>query len=623
MKIKKIISALIALPVLAGLVACSEKEADYTPADVLTGEQVYFPNSIQTTIELSDAANTVTVPLNRVKTTDALSVNLVSTSTSEDITVASAANFTAGADAADVVISYSPDKIIPGHYDTITVSIAEEEYTTPYGSSKVTLLIGQKEPWVSIGTGYYYDAFMDDYMWAVRIEQNQLYPNRYRVVNPYKSMWTYYSETEYAEASADYFTFQIMEEGSTLGADADGNPVTIVGDDIVYFADANTGYYSSANGGDVWVLHASRFTSRSSMDYYQYSYVADYKEDGTPGNILLAPMYYIFGVGGWNHTMDSGYIQIVMPGFELSDYTLDVSYVGKFNDTDDNVYATANVFDFGEDVASVKIVVVSGADNVSGGINAILSAADDDPSIVTVDAEGTYNVPMPADAQSGKYTIVAVSFDEDGEAQEYAYDTFTYTLASVEETWTAKYVGDYVYTQFFTDENDNPQTDADLVLYQSNTDATRYKIEHWGYDVDFIFSVDPLTGIIEFDDFFCGYTSSSYGAVMCRDMFGYYGEQGGDPSFYADGVFTFNIGYRVSAGFFGYGNETFTITGVPESGAKSMAKAKKTGKSIANKKVVKETNNHGKVKGALAKEKKNLQQVEKANSYDLFSQFAK
>ena len=608
MKIKNIIAALLAFPVLAGMVACSEEEADYTAAGAVAGKQVFFANTVNSTIELSAEANSVSLPLNRVDTVGALSVPLKSTSTSEDIEVAPTAEFANGAAVANIAISYDPEKIVAGKYDTVTIAIADE-FTTPYGSSNITLLVGQKEPWISLGTGYFYDGFQDDYLWAVTIEQNQLNPSNYRVVAPYRGMWNYWGEGDFAAASADYFNFRILEQGSTLAG------VTVPEDGLIYFEPANSGYFHDTYGDYIWTYHPAHFTI-ASEELYANNYIAAYQEDGTPGDILLAPYYYIPGVGGWNNTTSPGMVEIIMPGFELSDYTVEVSYGGKYYDAEDNLYAVASIDYLGEDVAEVQLVVTAGRNSAQAGIDAILSEAE---GVVTATAEGRVNVPMPADAVTGDYTVTAVTFDAEGEPQEYGAFTFSYTASNyVPEAWTQIGTGTYTYSQFF--EGD----DEGLEIFQSEDDPSRFKIEHWGYDVDFIFTLNE-NNEISFEEFYIGYDDSSYGEVWAYDMNAEYPDNF-PAGYYADGVYHFQIGYGVEAGWFGYGEETFTLDAAAKArAAKASTKTVKAKKAPAKMNRAAQNNGMKKVRkvNAVKAQVRAAKPSKATPSYDLFSKYAK
>jgi len=92
---------------------------------------------------------------------------------------------------------------------------------------------------------------------------------------------------------------------------------------LVTFEPFRTGYYisdydSGDADGEVWGFHVSDDAFHSSWHVeaaYLKSCVAAYKEDGTPGQVNLAPWYYITGVGGWNKSQEDKQIEIIFPGF--------------------------------------------------------------------------------------------------------------------------------------------------------------------------------------------------------------------------------------------------------------------------------------------------------------------
>ena len=125
-------------------------------------------------------------------------------------------------------------------------------------------------------------------------------------------------------------------------------------------------------------------------------------------------------------------------------------------------------------------------------------------------------------------------------------------------SWTLVGTGDFVYTQFFGDE-DEPEVDEGLELYQNDDDPTRYRIEKWGAGVNFTFTYDEETGEVLVDDQGTGYTHPNYGSVYVDDLLDYTGSSNNGTSYFEDGVFYFAVIYYVDAGYFGYGYEQFIL----------------------------------------------------------------
>lgn len=538
--------------------SCTSSD-DYEMAEKLSGEQVYFPGTLAQKVNLKSTENTYNVSVMRVNTTGEITVPLAVEYEGEALTIPTSVTFHDGETEASLSIAYDAEKLGFDNYESATIAIANDEYTTIYGATSYTCSFGIPAPWTSLGKGKYNDSFFMDNFYTVEIQQNDIDPQLFRIVDPYGIGMP--NEGFEIGQTDEYMQIRIFKAGETYMDEVLAQDIVVFGKGLQGI-DITTGWSNPTYNDEVFVLHPSRFTSMSTQDAWVYSYVSSYQENGLPATIVLSPYYYMFNTGGWNYT-DKESIQIVFPGVELKDYSVTVDYIGKYYDADDNVYAVANV-ELGADVASAKAGLVEGADPADL-VNGLV-----DGSIEGVDAvNGEVKIAMPENAASGKYTIAVVSYDESGEAQEYDYVTFKYTNLSAPVTeWdlTKTLVGDYEYVQMWEG------TDAGLTLTPKGNGV--FTISDWGYGVDFTFTLHA-DNTVTFDDFFTGYTHDSYGDVMLADL----GQDEEEESSYYDpseGVFYFNTYYFVEAGYFGYGPETFTITGYAPAGSKAAkAKAKK------------------------------------------------
>lgn len=542
--INKILAALVALPLVAGLASCSEQEADYSEAAAIAGSEVYFSADLSKTVELSTEEKVAYINLNRVKTTDAINVPLKVTSTSADIKPATSAEFAAGENVAKIAITYDPEKVEPGKYDTITVAIDAQEYVTPYGKSNVTVLVGQAEPWVSIGWGQFCDNFMWEGMFAdVKIEQNQIKPNQYRVVDPYKDITK-------RSARDPYFYFTIHKAGDkiteTYSAPFDG---------FVTYEECNTGEYYGDGYGYYMPMCPYTFTLGRNEAVESLNLVKNYFEDGTPAYISLTSVYGLSDYGGaWDTSKDEDLLQIVMPGYTLTDYSADIEYTGKFVDLENSESAVVNV-ELGGDVASAKIGIFAGKASNDG-----LSYVEENG--IEIAQSGKYNIPFPENAETGTYTVYVVSFDEEGESQKYGYDQIKYVApgAAVELTWTPLYLGTWEYSlDAFCNEDGTPKYGENLVLSQCDQDQNLWKISPMWTGAELIFSWDQENNVINFEETFTG-ADFGYGEVWAVDLTAM-GEDF-DPGYYdaETGSFMFDIYYADDQYGWGYGFEKFTLT---------------------------------------------------------------
>lgn len=547
---KYIYSLFVALVAVAGLVACSDDDK-YEWATV-SGNQVFFSNELPSTYNLTSSATSFTVPLNRYKTDEAINVDLVFTSPDGADTlfsVPSSVNFAAGQSEADIVINFDPSAFEYNDFRTINLAIGNEDYTTPYGNTSVTLKAGLPLTWSSIGQGTYVDNWYHEYKGSVEIFKCDQNPNRFRIAEPYAG----FGGNDFFEKNNEadpYLDLMILQKGQTLGG------VTIEHDDLVYFDEYSTGNTMTANGynTNIVLLHVVNFTAGSDEANWLHSKVVEWQGDGLPAVIQLAPYFYMYGLGGFNNSQNDEVIQIYFPGLEVKDYDVAVEYLGAFVDADGEKTASTN-FEVGTDLDEVKYALIEGED-VDAALNGILDGSIETESI---SQSGTVNIPCP---YVGTVTVVAVGYAE-GEAQTYDAATFSYKLGG-DSSWKVVGSGDFLYTSFFANDDGSPYNDEGLVLSQSIDYESLYKVSHWGYDVDFYFIWDKTTNRLTVPAQYSGYTHSSYGKVYVADLVNYDEETPfkDAPSTYdpETGVFTFNLIYYVSAGYFGYGEETFTVT---------------------------------------------------------------
>lgn len=545
------------LAAFAGFTACSDDDTIDRNYGV-DNDEVYFPSTLPKTIELALDATTFDVELRRVRTADAITVPIQVTDESGLFTVPTSVAFAEGADKAVLTIGYSLDDINYGDFKTVVLKIADENFTSPYGASTYTFSAGLNEPWTSLGKAQYSDYFMFENIYQAEIQQSEVDPTVFRLVNPYAQGLAAEGYPQKAGPS-EYVQFRVLQPGETVF------DTTVTMENLVYFDTFRTGFFNETYGAEVQCLWPGRFVDFSSEEFWTYNCVKSYQANGMPAVVQLAPFYYMDGKGGWNYSQRDGVITIVFPGVVLLDSSIEVTHTGFFHDVNDNVSVVADIT-LGADVEEAKVALVQGNDGEAGANDIIGGIVES----ITVTASGEVKLPMPEDAETGKYTVVAVSYT-DGEPQEYDYATFTFT-SGVKEQWTQIATGTYTYNLIW--EGD----DEGLGLFQSQDDPTRYKITDWGAGVDFIFTMTD-DGSVMVADQETGYVDSKYGDVYVDDVVDAYGTTEYGVSSYADGVFTFNVVYYCGAGAFGRGPETFTITSTAKAPAKH-APARSSAKAL-------------------------------------------
>ena len=422
MKLYKVL-AIIGLASLS-LASCQKKYAEYEPAAKETGAQYYFSNSIQTYVKLTPDTESIDVEVLRIDDAAAGTAN-ISVSDESKVIVAEGEKtisvpFAQGAKKATLSLPVDMDEIEFGDKFSLILKITGE--TTQYAISEVTIVAEFPEPWVSLGKGVFTDNFWYEESKEVEIQQNQVAPNQFRIVDPFSAMAAAIgSEMSGDEADYAYLYFRVLQPGEVL------SDVTVTEEDLVYFSSTSTGYYYANYDAIIWIHHPIVFSNTHTEEFWLHNVVLSYQENGLPGIIQLAPRYYMDGVGGWGYSQADGVASIVFPGVVLADYSAEISYEGLLTDKYGDNYIVASA-ELGEDVEYAKVVAVPsyGEGDKEAVEEALALIEEDGENVVTIETSGDVTLPFPEELAE-YYLLVIVPFGGD-EAQidDAAYDLFQF-----------------------------------------------------------------------------------------------------------------------------------------------------------------------------------------------------
>ena len=454
MRINKMFFGL--LGVLAMMfVSCSEnKDDDYNWATV-SGEQVYFSNELPATVELSRTSNTFSIPVKRMNSDGAVTVSVTATDPSGLFTIPSSVTFNAGQTETNLVIGYTYDveKFPFDEFKNLEIMLGGEELTTPYGKSVYKFEAGVPSPLEFLGIGTFLEGFW--FEWEsknVEIYQNTENRNEYRIKDPFDVIVAEMAEEGQTVVlnghQSKWLTFTVLQPGQEVAG------LTISQKDLVFFSELNTGYFHSSYEADVLMLHPWEFSSLRSESAGAFNKVLSWQENGLPGQVQLAPYYYMDGIGGWNNTKKDGVVMITFPDYVPKDYTMVLNYEGIFTNADGVTSAVASI-ELGEDATNVVAVVVP-ADADAGAVADAIAAGD----LEGTEVSGSYaSAPIPED-MSGKLQMVVVVLD-DGVAKVVDSVFFEYYGGGA-EPWTSLGIG------YWTD---------DMVLPLFGNDPYTYEVE--------------------------------------------------------------------------------------------------------------------------------------------------
>lgn len=444
MKFNKILSIALMFPALVAFHSCAEDSFEYMPAEPATGTQVYFPGSVKSDFVVSAVDTVFTLNLERV---DKDSVAYIALSAETDSVTAplfvfpSVAVFEAGEKSTTITCIAKADQMEYDKTYTVKLSIANPEDATLYGLSSVTLNVTCPAPWKSLGVGKFADAYLGgagNYS-EVEIQQNELDPKTFRIVEPY-------AEILEGIATDKYFEFSVLPKGYDFQG-------TILDAEYVVFKDYNTGAWNSNYAEDIYALHPYRFGR--TPDKWSYNVVLEYQENGLPGEVSMAPLYYLFNEGGgWDKTT-ANTISVLFPGFVKADYSAAMTYAGIFTTPDGTTHAVADLT-LGADATDVKAIVMP-ADADADAVADAIAAGE----LEAMDVQaGRIEVPFNAEELGGSnFNIIAVVL-VDGAVKNVASASYEYYGGGDSNPWQSIGAG------YFTDDIFSPLWGLDAPTYE-------------------------------------------------------------------------------------------------------------------------------------------------------------
>ena len=445
--LSRILSIALLLPALSVFVSCSEEQDGYVPAPQEKGAQVYFNSDNASSFTVTDVQNTFELSLGRVDTTETASYDLKAVADEATLplfNIPAAVAFEKGEAFAKVACSANTADMEYDKTYTVKVCVANAQDATLYGMDTLTISVTCPAPWKSLGKAKFAENFLDGSgtYYDVEIQQNELAPNTFRLVEPYAEILGDIAVDKYLE-------FSILPEGY----DFDG---MILDAEYVVFKDYNTGQWNSNYAEDIYALHPYRFGR--TPDKWTYNVVLEYQENGLPGEVSLAPLYYLFNEGGgWDKTT-ANTISILFPGYVKADYSASVDFAGIFTAKDGAVYATGNLA-LGADASDVKAIVMP-ADVDAAAVADAIAAGE----LEAVDVEaGRIEVPFNAEELGGNNFQIIVVVLADGAVKSVASTSFEY-FGGGANPWES------LGTGFYTDDVLVP------LFYEGGTPVT-YEVE--------------------------------------------------------------------------------------------------------------------------------------------------
>lgn len=394
-------SILAILGLAIGLTSCSDEK--YVAGE--TGPGAYFAQGSMATMNCSPEGTSFKVPVMRTNE-GPLTYSLSSMDESGLFSIPTSVTFDGNSTVTDLVISYDNTKLVEGQPYEISLII---DSNFQYGGSTLNLTVVMQPDMVSesfgIGTYYYGSTVMASIVNS-SIDPDLPMLKAYMPNNPDKNI---------------IYTIEHWAVDTDLNIEMpDATEVYDDGTITVFVPEQNTGYIDDENGR-LCITDAYNFFMNNGMPAQAENAKDMSFFDPATGTFYLYVFYNVpdyvdeDGQGGYAYG-DFGYQTFQLDGYP--DNSISVTYDGLFTNRDQEMTARATI-ECGADVAKVGAIMVEGND-VEAALNAVLEGGSDVQEFTGAEViNASFEVTV-----GGQYTIVAVSYDEAGDAAEYDSDTF-------------------------------------------------------------------------------------------------------------------------------------------------------------------------------------------------------
>lgn len=399
----KYISRFITLGIVAAaslFSACTND--DFEPGPMNSGAQVYFPNTVATEYRLAENESSVTIPVRRIVTDEAMNVPIIANDESGLFNIPSTVVFAAGEEESNLVITFDRSKIVNEAGYPISLLIDDQENLTDYGKYMLDITISPW-PWEELGEGKYRDEWLASLYGAGSVEISVM-------IHKHKSQNGVYMVEEMFgwDLMTEFFGGSQSDIESAYGLSYTPTNITIDCSDPtkVVIPMQTSGIYDNTLGSN-------------------YSIAQPQGKYGTLENGIItfepSALYLLLDDGRGAIANENGWFRIMLPGAEITDYSLTAQYSGMKVNADYTKASAIIDFTYGADATGIKYVFAEGDVQASAAEIAAKIANGTAENILSVEdfTVGAGSVSIEAElANNGLYTIVALPLDKSGKAVE-------------------------------------------------------------------------------------------------------------------------------------------------------------------------------------------------------------
>lgn len=422
MKTFKYLTYAFAAVLASAMSACSVSEP-YVPGEQPDGAQIYFSSETPTEYDLEEDVTSITIKVMRVNADEQKEVEIladIDASEASLFTFPSSVSFSSGEKEADYVISFKRDQMTDGTEYKINLLINDPDNTTPYGLSTIGITL-TPWPWQLLGTGKYRDDWFTS-MWSVdpgvevdvKIYESKSTKGLYMVEDMFgwNFLTAFFEGTQSQILGAGYIKSYTPTNITFDCTDPDNVIVPLQKTGIVDGSSNNLGELCIAllQGGIGTLKDGAITFSTGSL------FMGNEEMYGATAN-------------------NSGLFRVLLPGAEVSDYSLSAEYAGMRVEADNETASAVIDFTYGADVAGISYAFILGEkteEETQGYIQGIVDGTlENVQTISELDSDGG-SISVEARLDAGFYTLVAVPSDASGEAVAESATSYAFYFPAME-----------------------------------------------------------------------------------------------------------------------------------------------------------------------------------------------
>ena len=328
---------------LACAVSSCSDDNDYVEGPQSPG--AFFPKANPSSIRLKADASTFDVAISRTDGSEAATYSLTSEADAAFFTIPASVSFDAGSTSTVIPVTYDFEALGYDNEQKITISLPDAE-ASQYGKATYTFTVQVPSPWTSLGMGQMVDAIvapmygMAEITFPVEIQENDLVPGYFRIINPYTTdNYPYYTEGDEVDADATSYIYLDASDPADVSFPLTGLNI-----------DWGDGAIRAIGYNDFMKMNGDEADPSLNGVYNKDEGIISFPGRGSLLFVLGNKLYT---------TNPSGSFKVYMPGVVLKDYTATVGYKGLFMPESGSAEAVLSI-SVGSDVTSAKVGILPG-----------------------------------------------------------------------------------------------------------------------------------------------------------------------------------------------------------------------------------------------------------------------